>query len=230
MGIFWRKLRLRFRSRRRKPRPPAGVPKRGRWIGCVLAVLLVLGAGLWQTERRLGPLAQEAALSTLNGELIREINLAVTEALEEEKIDAGSILQEEKDADGTIENIVTDYTAANRVKTSIAVKISRLLEGYRTVVAYVPAGALFSESMLTGYGIPVPVRAFSTQMIDIQFLDTFDSAGINQTRQQLSLLIKIPIRIAGVFSYRDAVVSTEVPLAESVIIGTVPRTYVSTVD
>ncbi len=229
MGVFLRKLRFRFRRPRRasKRRSP-GKRHKGIWI--LLIFLVSAGAGLWQMERRLGPIAQETALSVLNGELIQGINMAVSEALEEEGIDAGSILQEDKDADGTIENIVTDYTAANRVKAAIAVKVRELMEQTRTVVAYVPMGALFSDTMLTGYGLPIPVRAFSTHMIDIQFLDTFDSAGINQTRQQLSILIKIPIRIAGVFSYRDAEVSTEVPLAESVIIGTVPRTYVSTGD
>ena len=228
MGVLMRKLRFRFQKRRRPTGRRPQKRRRGGWVAVL--ILAALGLGGWHAERRLGPLAQDAALSVLNGELIREINLAVTQALEEENIDAGSILQEEKDDEGTIENIVTDYTAANRVKTAIAVRVTELLEGYRTVVASVPVGALFSDTMLTGFGVPVPVRAFSTHMIDIQFLDTFDSAGINQTRQQLSILIKIPIRIAGVFSYRDAEVSTEVPLAESVIIGTVPRTYVSTND
>lgn len=223
MKNFRRRMRYRFQSKS----PPRRRIKWGKAIlPLSLAFLLFSALGI---EKRLGPLAQESALSILNGELIKEINLSVTEVLEEENIYAGSILQEEKDDAGTIENIVTDYTAANRVKTAIAVKVQEKLNGYRTVCASVPIGALFSDTLLTGYGVPIPVRAFATHMIDIQFLDTFDSAGINQTRQQLSLEIKVPIRIAGIFSYRDAVVSTEVPLAESVIIGTVPQTYLNAI-
>lgn len=198
-----------------------------------LIFLLTLGFfvyGAYRTEQRIGSIAQEAALSRLNSELIREINIAATEALEAENIKAGSILQEDKDADGTIENIVTDYAAANRVKTAIAVRVAEVMEQHRTVVAEIPAGAFFSDTLMTGFGVPVPFRVFSTHMIDIQFLDTFDAAGINQTRQQLSLIIKVPVRISGVFSYRDGEISTEVPLAESVIIGTVPQTFVSMGD
>ncbi len=225
MGIFLRKLKYRFRSRRRRLRKQP-LPWKKAIFPLVLSLLLFSVLGI---EQRLGPLAQETALSVLNGQLMKEINLAVTEVLEEENINAGSILHEEKDDEGTIENIVTDYTAVNRVKTAIAVRIQEKMEGYRTVYAHVPIGALFSDTMLTGFGFPIPIRAFATHMIDIQFHDTFDSAGINQTRQQLSLEIKIPIRIAGIFSYRDAVVSTEVPLAESVIIGTVPQTYLNAI-
>ncbi len=227
--ILWRKLRYRFRKKTNSYRRKRWKkPKKG-----ILTLLLSVGIllyGVYRTEQRIGPLAQEVALSYLNSELIREINIATTEALEAENIKAGSILQEDKDADGTIENIVTDYTAANRVKTAIAVRVAELMEHHRTVLAEIPAGAFFSDTLLTGFGVPVPLRIFSTHLIDIQFLDTFDSAGINQTKQQLSLMIKVPVRIAGIFSSQEGVVSTEVPLAESVIIGTVPQTYVSMGD
>ncbi len=224
MAHFRRRIRYRFQSKPRPRRQPFQWKKAALPLILSLLIFSVLGI-----EKRLGPLAQDAALSVLNGQLMKEINLTVTQVLEQENINAGSILQEEKDDTGTIENIVTDYAAANRVKTAIAVRIQEKLEGYRTVYAYVPIGALFSDTLLTGFGIPIPVRAFATHMIDIQFHDTFDSAGINQTRQQLSLEIKVPIRISGIFSYRDAVVSTEVPLAESVIIGTVPQTYLNAI-
>lgn len=194
----------------------------------MLLCLTLLCLGIWgsvRTERRIGPLAQEMAISTLNNQLISHINLAATEALEKENIRAGSILQEDKAEDGTIENIVTDYIAANRVKTAIATRVAEVMEEHRTVVTKVPIGAFFSDTLLTGFGVPVPLSVYASHRIDIQFLDTFDAAGINQTRQQLSLIIKIPVRIAGVFSSLDGEVSTEVPLAESVIIGTVPQTY-----
>ncbi len=218
-----RRLRYRFRTK-----PP---PKSLNWKKLILPMVLTfLLFSLLGVEKRLGPLAQESALSILNGELMKEINLSVVEVLEDENIHAGSILQEEKDDEGTIENIVTDYMAANRVKAAIIVKVQKKLEGYRTVCASVPVGALFSDTLMTGYGIPIPVRVVANPMMEVQFLDSFDAAGINQTRQQLSLEIKVPIRIAGIFSYRDAVVSTEVPLAESVIIGTVPQTYLCAGD
>ena len=227
--ILLRKLQYRFRKKNRHV--CLGKPRKGRkGLALFLLGITILLYGTYRAEQRIGPMAQETALSVLNSELVREINIATTEALEAENIKAGSILQEDKDADGTIENIVTDYAAANRVKTAIAVRVAELMEKHRTVVAEIPAGAFFSDTLLTGFGVPVPLRVFSTHLIDIQFLDTFDSAGINQTKQQLSLIIKVPVRIAGVFSSREGIVSTEVPLAESVIIGTVPQTYVSMGD
>lgn len=196
----------------------------------LLLILALLSYGGVRTEKRIGPLAQEMAMSTLNNQLVSEINLAATKALEEEKIRAGSILQEDKAEDGTIENIVTDYIAANRVKTAIATRIAKVMEKHRSVVTRIPVGAFFSDTLFTGFGVPVPVFIYASHRIEIQFLDTFDAAGINQTRQQLSLSIKVPVRVAGVFSSLEGEVSTEVPLAESVIIGTVPQTYMTSED
>ncbi len=222
MTIFIRKLRYRYRKKRFSKKPPR---KSHPWF---VFLVVFMGLGLWFaffTEQRMGPLVQEMAMSTLNNQLISEINLAATMALEEENIRAGSILQEDKAEDGTIENIVTDYIVANRVKTAIATRVAQVMEEHRTVITKVPVGAFFSDTMMTGFGVPVPLSVYASHRIEIQFLDTFDAAGINQTRQQLSLSIKIPVRIAGVFSSLDGEVHTEVPLAESVIIGTVPQTY-----
>lgn len=228
MDVFFRKLRYRFKKRK--------IPKeqnhRKKWWRFPLFLLFsgMVIYGSYYTEKRLGPLAQEAAMSTLNNQLVSEINLAATKALEEENIRAGSILQEDKAEDGTIENIVTDYIAANRVKTAIATRVAQVMKEHSTVVTKIPVGAFFSDTLLTGFGVPVPVSVYSTHRIEIQFLDTFDAAGINQTRQQLSLFIKVPVRIAGVFSSLDGEISAEVPLAESVIIGTVPQTYMTNQD
>lgn len=227
MTVFLRKLRYRFK----KKKIPRKKSKKIRWqlpLAFLLLGLLIPG-GVY-TERRIGPLAQEMAMSTLNNLLVSEINLAATKALEEENIRAGSILQEDKAEDGTIENIVTDYVAANRVRTAIATRVAQVMEAHRSVITRVPVGAFFSDTLLTGFGIPIPLSIYASHRIEIQFLDTFDSAGINQTRQQLSLIVTVPVRIAGVFTSLDGQVSTEVPLAESVIIGTVPQTYMSNED
>lgn len=227
MQVYLRKLRYRFR----KKKGAKGKPQKFRWQ--IPLVFLLLGLGIQSgicAEKRIGPLAQEMAMSTLNNQLISEINLAATKALEEENIRAGSILQEDKAEDGTIENIVTDYVAANRVKTAIATRVAQVMEAHRSVITRIPVGAFFSDTLLTGFGVPIPLSVYASHRIEIQFLDTFDAAGINQTRQQLSLIVKVPVRIAGVFTSLDGEVSTEVPLAESVIIGTVPQTYMSNED
>ena len=96
MKNFRRRMRYRFQTKS----PPH---RRIKWKKAILplslAFLLFSALGI---ERRLGPLAQESALSILNGELVKEINLSVTEVLEEENIYAGSILQEEKDDAGRL--------------------------------------------------------------------------------------------------------------------------------
>ncbi|MBQ2613705.1 MAG: sporulation protein YunB, partial [Clostridia bacterium] len=50
---------------------------------------------------------------------------------------------------------------------------------------------------------------------------------INQTKYSLSVKVTVPARIAGVFRYEDTKVVTEIPLAETILVGEVPKAYLA---
>ncbi len=229
MGIGWRKFKYRMglhrrpRQKTRQRRPMTG------WIWrpavFLTGMLLLCGWGLFKIEHRLGGLAQEVAVSALQDDLLIEANRAVMEVLEEQNITADSLLAVEKAEDGAIRSMTTDHTKVNRIKTELTIKVQGQLERHRVVKAYLPAGMLISDTMLTGVGIPIPIQAFVFHDAEVQLYDTFDSAGINQTRYKLMMEVRVPMRVAGVFSYQDEEVVVQVPLAETVIVGSVPQTY-----
>ncbi|MEG1441994.1 MAG: sporulation protein YunB, partial [Oscillospiraceae bacterium] len=59
----------------------------------------------------------------------------------------------------------------------------------------------------------------------IYFHDDFESVGINQTRHRIMVVVKVPISIAAPLKKISSEVVSEVPIAETVIVGDVPNTY-----
>lgn len=152
--------------------------------GCVL--------GFYKMESRIGSLAQQAAISKLNGEITKDTNRAVQTVLEEEQINTRKLVIAEKDEKGKIQSMSTDYNAVNRMKSALAVKIQEHLDQLDVIETRVPAGMLFSDTMMTGAGFDVPVKVFATNAIEVRFYDEFSSAGINQTRYKLMVEVKVP--------------------------------------
>ena len=61
-------------------------------------------------------------------------------------------------------------------------------------------------------------------------MTSFESAGINQTRHEISLEASVMMRIVIPAGADSVSVSTYVPIAESIIVGSVPDSYVSVPD
>ena len=230
MLIFLRRLKYRFKSKHKQHSYYKYRKNRQRlftviYIFGVIALCII---GFVKIEKRIGPIAQQSALSTLEKELISDANQAVVDALIDENIDSKSLLIAEKNIDGIIQSMSTDYNAINRLKSELAVKIPEILSNKKSIIAEIPIGLLFSDTLFTGVGFRIPFKIFASTTIDIRFYDDFTSAGINQTRYKLMAEIKIPAKVIGMLSQYNTEVVTQVPITETIIIGTVPQTYLTT--
>lgn len=226
MKIFLLKLRYRFRTQKKRKSSPRTARRRRILLRCFLLLFfLVLGTvGFAATERRLGSMAQDAALSELDGEIVKEMHRAVETVLSDPAF-GEPLLLPQQNQEGEITSLSTNVMAVNRIKNQLAEDVQARLENHRIIKASIPAGALFSDSILSGFGFPIPVRAFAVHDAEIRLYDAFETAGINQTRYQLMVEMSVPMRIIGVFSHRDTTVTTQIPLAEMILVGPVPQTY-----
>lgn len=232
MPVFVRKLRYRFRARpghRHRYLRSVRIQS-GKSVPVWLAIFLLLGIcifGLTRIERRIGPLAQQAAVSALNGRIVKEANLAAEAVLEEEGIEPGRLILIERDENGSVRSLTTDYAAVNRIKAALAVQMQERIAQMGVVKTYVPAGMLVSDTLYTGAGFHIPIRIFAAGTVDIRFYDEFTSAGINQTRYKLMVEITAPAQVAGILSRQETQAVTQVPLADAVVVGTVPQNYLN---
>ena len=70
-------------------------------------------------------------------------------------------------------------------------------------------------------------QAVSLTMSNADFFSDFTAAGINQTLQTLKVKFTISLTILTTVGYETVDVDSDVMLAQTVIVGTVPETYVN---
>ena len=224
MTIWRRKLKYRFQKQKRPKNSPLVRRRRLRLVSIGI-ILTLCGWGFFKVEIRVGHLAQQAAISKLNGMITTEVNRVAEEVMSEHG--GHSVTKEEKDESGRVLSVSTDYVIVNRIKSALAIQIQKYLDEIDVVETTIPAGMLISDTMLTGFGIRIPIHVFSTNAISVEFEDEFTSAGINQTRHHLMASITVPARVAGVVTYEETEIVTQVPIAETILVGEVPQTYLS---
>ena len=89
----------------------------------------------------------------------------------------------------------------------------------------IPVGTLTGSTLLAGRGPRISVRMESVGSSSATFENEFTSAGINQTKHKIVLKIDVSASILLPGFSTAVVVSNNVTVAETVIVGSVPDTY-----
>ena len=134
----------------------------------------------------------------------------------------------EKDLDGRITALKTNMSEVNRLKTDILNIINDEILALDTSDIGIPLGSFFLPELLSGKGPAIPVHILSIRNSDASFSSNFVQAGINQTLHQLSMLVSVDVAILVLGQTGSFSVTSEVVVAETVIVGAVPNTFLQT--
>ena len=74
----------------------------------------------------------------------------------------------------------------------------------------------------------IPVHILSIRNSDAAFRSNFSQAGINQTIHQLIMLVSVDVAVLVLGQTGSFTVTSEVVVAETVIVGDVPNTFLQT--
>ena len=89
----------------------------------------------------------------------------------------------------------------------------------------IPIGNLLGSSLLLGRGFDIPVDITMLSSSRVDFKNDLISAGINQTKHQMKLDVVIDIDVIMPWRTVSTQVVSEILIAETVIVGKVPQTY-----
>jgi sporulation protein YunB len=156
------------------------------------------------------------------------INDAIDVQIETGNIQYDRIVYFEKDLDGRITALKTNMSEVNRLKTDILNIINDEILELDTSDIGIPVGSLILPEFLSGRGFPIPVQVLSIRNSDAAFTSDFSQAGINQTLQQLTMHVQVDVTVLVLGETRSFTVSSEVVVAETIIVGQVPQTYLQT--
>jgi sporulation protein YunB len=145
----------------------------------------------------------------------------------EENLQYKDFVAIEKDGQGYVTLIQANTVKVNQVATETTLAVQKALEEMKIHSFDIPLGLVLQTPFLADYGPRINVHVYPVGTVRVKIIDNFESAGINQTRHSIYLSFDTNVRIVIPTKSGDALVATQVPLAETIIVGTVPTTYVS---
>ena len=196
-----------------------------RWVIIALIVCLIL-LTLFRIKfgRTIRTLAETQVVNTTSD----LINDAIDAQIESGNIQYDRIVYFEKDLDGKITALKTNMSEVNRLKTDILNLINDEILALDTSDLGIPLGSLILPEFFSGRGIQIPVRILSIRNSDAAFESYFSQAGINQTLHQLNMSVSVDVAILVFGKTESFTVTSQVVVAETVIVGQVPNTFLQT--
>ena len=155
-------------------------------------------------------------------------NDAIAKQIADGVIQYDRIVFFEKDLDGRITALKTNMSEVNRLKTDILNIINDEILALDTSDLGIPLGSFFLPELFSGKGPEIPVHILSIRNSDATFSSNFVQAGINQTLHQLIMLVSVDVAILVLGQTGNFTITSEVVVAETVIVGDVPNTYLQT--
>lgn len=191
-------------------------------IAAVVAVLLLL------FRRRYNEPIRTLAQTQITNATSDLINDAIDHQIETGDIHYDRIVYFEKDLNGRITALKTNMSEVNRLKTSTLNLINDEILALDTSDIGIPLGSLFVAEIFSGKGPTIPVEIISIRNSDAYFTSNFTQAGINQTLHQLSMSVLVDVSVLVLGETASFTVTSEVVVAETIIVGDVPDTFFQT--
>ena len=192
----------------------------------VLWAFVLLAAALPALLRvRLAPYVREVARNQAVNAASEAINGAITRQMQSGSVDYSRTVILEKNVSGEITALRTDMAQVAKLKAEVLAILEGLVDQINTSSIGVPLGTILFPDLFAGKGPVLPVKAISLTTSNADFYTAFTSAGINQTMQTLSMDFSICLTIWTPAGYDYADVSSTIILAQTVIVGSVPQTF-----
>ena len=156
------------------------------------------------------------------------INDAIDLQIENGNIQYDRIVYFEKDLNGKITALKTNIGEVNKLKTDTLNVINDEILAIDESSIGIPVGSLILPEFLSGRGPQIPVEVLTIRNSDASFSSDFTHAGINQTLHQLHMSVSVDVSVLVLGSTVSFTVAADVVVAETIIVGDVPDTFLQT--
>ncbi len=191
-------------------------------------LLLALLTLLFAARSRYYPVIRSLAETQVKNTASDLINDAIAKQIAQGSIKYDRMVYFEKDLDGRITAMKTNIGEINRLKTDVLNIINDEVLSADESSLGVPLGSLFLPEFFSGKGPGLPVRILAIRNSEADFYSQFTEAGINQTLHQLNMEVFLDVTVLALGATSDFTISSHMVVAETVIVGAVPDTFLKT--
>jgi len=190
--------------------------------------LLILIASAIALDMRLRPIIKTIMEDKAKSVAITAIDSAVSKELGNQNFKYSDIVHIERGEEGKLLGITTNIQKINCLKSNISNAISEELRKTEMRKVKIPLGAILGTELFSGAGPIINVKIFLTGNVSTDFGSELSEAGINQTKHLISLNTDVNVAAIMPGYPVETNVKTNLTIAETVIVGEVPRVYAAT--
>lgn len=195
------------------------------WLSLLILAALTVFAVL---RSRYYPVIRNLAETQVKNTASDLINDAISKQIAQGTIQYDRIVYFEKDLDGRITALKTNIGEINRLKTDVLNIINDDVLAADESSLGIPLGSLFFSEFFAGKGPRMPIRILAIRNSEADFYSQFTEAGINQTLHQLNMEVFLDVTVLVLGATSDFTISSHMVVAETVIVGAVPDTFLKT--
>lgn len=186
-----------------------------------LTVLIFCFKAVFYLRRLTGEMAMSDAIDMVT----LAVNDTVRRIMSEGNYSYDYFVSIEKDNEGNVAAISANMSRINAVSAQILSEVVEAAEN-GVLKIKVPLGNLLGSNILMGKGpeVPIEVITLTSSFIDIE--NELISTGINQAKHKIILKVDVDVDILVPWDLLTTRVESHVLIAETVIVGRVPDTYV----
>lgn len=178
----------------------------------------------------LKPILTNLATARVSNTVTKIVNKSVNDAIFSDGVDYDTLISFEKDAEGRITAVKSNMAEFNRLQSEILDDVLTKMSETSTKELSIPIGTLSGSALFSGRGPSIRIKMQSVGSSSARFENAFSSAGINQTKHQIMLIVDVHVSILLPGFTALTKVSNTFAVAETVIVGSVPENYTSFVS
>ena len=214
--------RIRGRLGFSKSMPTLSARTRVCIVTCGIFVLVMLITV--PVNRFLKELSSSMALSDASDMITLAVNETINRVMQDGQYEYDYFVTLEKNTDGNITAIKTNMARINTLSSIILREVVDVTSN-EVLEVDIPLGNLMGSNLLMGRGPNIPVKIVMLTSSYADFRNELTTAGINQTKHQIIIELVVEVDIIIPWETVSTQTVSEILVAETIIVGSVPDTY-----
>ena len=161
----------------------------------------------------------------VENEISKIVDEEIKELMLNEFLSYDKITLINRDVNGRINSVSINSVLINNFANDLDIKIGNRIDDTEVIENKVYLSSLVGSDFLSGFGPKITIRFQPVSVTNADITHSFEEAGINQTIHSVILTVSIDVEILMPFSHSTITVNSQMPIAQTLIVGTVPDTY-----
>ncbi|WP_350338296.1 sporulation protein YunB [Clostridium caldaquaticum] len=191
-----------------------------------IIILMCFNMFIYTLDKIITPTVMVVAVAEMRAKAMEIITSSILNEYSKQ-FNYDDIIRIEKNSEGNIAMLKADTIKMNKIAADVVLNSQKELKKLGSIGIKIPIGYIFQNNILAGIGPYVTVKMEPIGYIETKYESEFESAGINQTRHKIYVQVSAKAKIIIPTKNEEIQIKSEVPIAETIIIGKTPDTSIN---